>query len=117
MKFELAVFGTDDGLGAGVSHLGEKFDMVIGNLKTSSLAGGEPAGTERSCQLGDTCHVELADVSLGKNNLVIKIGSKESLRHPMRSVLSTDETTVSRFAKIVEFRSHFGVVFQMFVDL
>ena len=29
----------------------------------------------------------------------------------MRSALSLDETTVSRFAKTVEFRSHFGVVF------
>ena len=29
----------------------------------------------------------------------------------MRSALSADETTVSGFAKIVEFRSHFGVVF------
>ena len=109
-NFELAIFGTDDSFG-GVSRVGKTFDMVVGNLKTSSLAGGEPAGTERSCQLGDTCHVELADVSLGKNNLVIKIGSKESLRHPMRSALSSDETTVSGFTKIVEFRSHFDVIF------
>ena len=53
----------------------------------------------------------LADVGLGQNNLVVQIGSRESSRHPMRSALSADETTVSGFAKIVEFRSHFGVVF------
>ena len=53
----------------------------------------------------------MADVGSGENNLVVWIGSRESLRHPMRSALSLDETTVSGFAKIVEFRSHFGVVF------
>ena len=53
-KFELAVFGTADDFGAGVSCGGKKFDMVVGNLKTSAEAGGEPAGAERSCQLGDT---------------------------------------------------------------
>ena len=52
----------------------------------------------------------LADVDSGKNNSVVRIGSRESSRHPMRSALSADETTVSGFAKIVEFRSHFGVV-------
>ena len=35
-KFELAAFGTDNGFGAGVSHVGKKFDMVVGNLKTSA---------------------------------------------------------------------------------
>ena len=35
-KFELAVFGTADDFGAGVSHGGEKFDMVVGDLKTSA---------------------------------------------------------------------------------
>ena len=73
-------------------------------MKTSSLAGGEPAGAERSCQLDDTCDVELADVGSGKNNLAVQIGFKESSRHLMRSALSTDETTVSGFAKIVQFR-------------
>ena len=53
----------------------------------------------------------LADVGSGENNSVVRIGSRESSRHPMRSALSADETTVSGFAKIVEFRSHFGVVF------
>ena len=89
----------------------QKFNMVVGDLKTSSLAGCEPAGTERSCLLGDTCDIELADISSGKSILVTWIGSRESLQHPMRSALSADETTVSGFAKIVEFRSHFGVVF------
>ena len=53
----------------------------------------------------------LADIGLGKNSLVVWIGSRESSRHPMRPALSSDETTVSGFAKIVEFRSHFRVVF------
>ena len=53
----------------------------------------------------------LADIGLGENNSVVRIGLREPSLHPMRSVLSADETTVSRFAKIVEFRSHFGVVF------
>ena len=35
-KFELAVFGTVDGFSAGMSSGGEKFDMVVGNLKTSA---------------------------------------------------------------------------------
>ena len=35
-NFELAVFGTDDSFGAGVSRGGEKFDMVVGDLKTSA---------------------------------------------------------------------------------
>ena len=35
-KFELAVFGTADNFGAGMSHGGEKFDMVVGNLKKSA---------------------------------------------------------------------------------
>ena len=45
-NFELASFGTDDGFGAGMSRVGKKFNMVVGDLKTSSLAGGEPAGAE-----------------------------------------------------------------------
>ena len=78
-NFELAVFDTDDGFGIGVSPVSKTFDMVVGDLKMSSLAGGEPAGAERSCQLGDTCDIELADIGSGKNNLVIRIGSRESL--------------------------------------
>ena len=35
-KFELAVFGTADDCGAGVSRCGENFDMVVGDLKTSA---------------------------------------------------------------------------------
>ena len=35
-ELELAVFGTDDGFGAGVSRVGKEFDMVVGDLKTSS---------------------------------------------------------------------------------
>ena len=53
----------------------------------------------------------MADVDSGGSNSAVRIGSRESSRHPMRSALSADETTVSGFAKIVEFRSHFGVVF------
>ena len=53
-NFELANFGTDNCSGIGVSHVGKKFDMVVGDLKMSSLAGGEPAGAEQSCQLADT---------------------------------------------------------------
>ena len=34
--FELALFGTTNGFGAGVSHVGKKFDMVVGDLKTSA---------------------------------------------------------------------------------
>ena len=45
-NFELAVFGTDDCSSISVSCVGKKFDMVVGDLKTSSLAGSEPAGTE-----------------------------------------------------------------------
>ena len=36
VKFELAVFGTDDGIGAGMSRVSKKFDMVVGDLKTSA---------------------------------------------------------------------------------
>ena len=32
-NFELADFGTDDCSGVGMSRVGKKFDMVIGNLK------------------------------------------------------------------------------------
>ena len=35
-KFELAVFGTADDFRAGMSRGGEKFDMVVGDLKTSA---------------------------------------------------------------------------------
>ena len=35
-KFELAVFGTANDFRAGVSRGGEKFDMVVGDLKTSA---------------------------------------------------------------------------------
>ena len=35
-KFELAVLGTADDFGAGVSCGGEKFDMVVGDLKMSA---------------------------------------------------------------------------------
>ena len=35
-KFELVVLGTADDFDAGVSCGGEKFDMVVGNLKTSA---------------------------------------------------------------------------------
>ena len=35
-KFELAIFGTADDCGAGVSRCGENFDMVVGNLKMSA---------------------------------------------------------------------------------
>ena len=35
-KFELAVFGTADDFRAGVSRGGKKFDMVVGDLKTSA---------------------------------------------------------------------------------
>ena len=35
-KFKLALFGTADDFGAGVSRGGEKFDMVVGDLKTSA---------------------------------------------------------------------------------
>ena len=35
-KFELAVFGTTDDFDAGVSHGGKKFDVVVGDLKTSA---------------------------------------------------------------------------------
>ena len=62
-RFEFAIFGADDCSGAGVSRVGEKFDMVVGDLKTSAFAGGEPAGAERSCQLVDTCDVKLCDVA------------------------------------------------------
>ena len=35
-EFELAVVGTSGDFGAGVSRGGEKFDMVVGDLKTSA---------------------------------------------------------------------------------
>ena len=35
-KFELAAFGTADDFDAGVSRGREKFDMVVGDLKTSA---------------------------------------------------------------------------------
>ena len=35
-KFKLAVFGTADNFDAGVSCGGKKFDMVVGDLKTSA---------------------------------------------------------------------------------
>ena len=35
-KFKLAVFGTADDFGADMSHGGEKFDMVVGDLKMSA---------------------------------------------------------------------------------
>ena len=35
-KFELAVFGTAGDCDAGISHGGKKFDMVVGDLKTSA---------------------------------------------------------------------------------
>ena len=50
-KLELAVFRTDDGFSAGMSHVGKKFDMVIRNLIMSSLAGGEPAGADDHASL------------------------------------------------------------------
>ena len=34
-KLELAIFGTDNGFGAGVSRVSKKLDMVVGNLKMS----------------------------------------------------------------------------------
>ena len=35
-KFELAIFGTADDFGAGMSRGGKKFDMVVGDLKMSA---------------------------------------------------------------------------------
>ena len=35
-KFKLALFGTADDFGAGVSRGCEKFDMVVGDLKMSA---------------------------------------------------------------------------------
>ena len=35
-KFELAVFGTANNFDAGMSRGSEKFDMVVGDLKTSA---------------------------------------------------------------------------------
>ena len=35
-KFELAVLGTADDFDAGMSRGGEKFDMDVGDLKTSA---------------------------------------------------------------------------------
>ena len=35
-KFELALFDTADDFGAGMSRGGEKFDMLVGHLKTSA---------------------------------------------------------------------------------
>ena len=107
-NFELANFGTDDGSGVGVSCVSKKFDIVVSDLEMSSLAGGEPAGAERSCQLADSCEVKLVDVASCKNCSENLIGLSQSSRHPMRSALSTDGSTVSGFAKTVEFRSHFG---------
>ena len=77
-NFELADFGTEDSFNAGVSHVSEKFDMVVGNLKTSSLAGGEPAGTARLCQLVDTRDVKLPDVTSCNNCSRNMIGTNES---------------------------------------
>ena len=35
-KFEPALFGTVNDFGAGMSHGGKKFHMVVGDLKTSA---------------------------------------------------------------------------------
>ena len=45
-NFELADFGADDCSGVGLPHVGQKFDMVIGQLKTSLISGSEPGGEE-----------------------------------------------------------------------
>ena len=45
-NFELADFGTNNCSSVGVSRVDKKFDMVVGDLKMSSLAGGEAAGAE-----------------------------------------------------------------------
>ena len=116
-NFELADVGTDVCFSVGTSRVSKKFDMVVGNLKMSSLAGSEPADAEQSCQLVDTCDVKLVNVTSCENCSVFLIGVSESSRHPICSALSTDGSTVSRFAKIVEFRSHFRVVFLSVVDL
>ena len=81
-NFELANFGTDDGFSTGVSGVSKKFDMVICDLKTSSLAGGEPVGAEQLCQLGDTCDIKLTDIGLGKKILLFRL-ALESL-HDIR---------------------------------
>ena len=46
--------------------LAKNLTWLLANLEMSSLAGGEPAGAEQLCQLGDTCDVKLTDVASGK---------------------------------------------------
>ena len=92
-----------------MSRVGEKFYMVVGDLKTSVFAGGEPAGVERSCQLVDTCDVKLCDVASCVKGARVFIGCEASSRHDAICALSADRSGVSGFAKIVEFWSHFGL--------
>ena len=78
-NFELHDFGADDCSSIDVPHVGKKFVMVISHPKMSLVAGGEPAGAERLCQLADTCDIKLSDIVLHENNADILIGANESL--------------------------------------